>query len=63
MIIAIIMDVHPHTLRHVFITHKISTEKRDIKAVSRYVGHADVATTLEMYVDTALDPKSAKVKI
>lgn len=57
------MDVHPHTLRHVFITHKISVEKKDIKAVSRYVGHADVATTLEMYVDAALDPKSAKVKI
>ncbi len=57
------MDVHPHTLRHVFITHKISVEKKDIKAVSRYVGHADVATTLEMYVDTKLDPMGAKIKI
>jgi site-specific recombinase XerD len=56
-------DVHPHTLRHAFITHKISVEKQDIKAVSRYVGHADVGTTLNMYVDHALDVKTSKIKI
>jgi site-specific recombinase XerD len=55
--------VHPHLLRHVYITHKISIEKQDIKAVSRYAGHADVSTTLNMYIDTALDSKQSNVEI
>lgn len=55
--------VHPHMLRHTYITHKISVEKRDIKAVSRFVGHADVSTTLNMYVDKTLDVKESKIKI
>jgi integrase/recombinase XerC len=55
--------VHPHLLRHAYITQKISVEKQDIKAVSRYAGHADVSTTLNMYVDTALDVNKAKIKI
>lgn len=54
--------VHPHMLRHFFITHKISVEGQDIKAVSRYAGHSEVATTL-LYVDTALDVKNSKIKI
>jgi integrase/recombinase XerD len=57
------VDVHPHTLRHAFITHKISVEKQDIRAVSRYVGHQDISTTLGMYVDTSLDAKTSKIKI
>jgi integrase/recombinase XerD len=57
------IDVHPHTLRHFFITYKISIEKQDIKAVSRYVGHQDISTTLGMYVDTSLDVKSSKLDI
>jgi site-specific recombinase XerD len=56
-------DVHPHTLRHAYITHKIVVEKKDIKSVSRFAGHADVATTLNMYVDTSLDIKDSKVII
>jgi site-specific recombinase XerD len=56
-------DVHPHLLRHAFITQKISVEKRDIKSVSRYAGHADVSTTLNMYVDKALDVNESKIKI
>lgn len=56
-------NVHPHMLRHTYITQKISVEKQDIKAVSRYCGHSDVSTTLNMYVDKALDVKSSKVKI
>jgi integrase/recombinase XerD len=55
--------VHPHMLRHLFITYKISIEKQDIKAVSRYCGHQDISTTLNMYVDTALDVKKSKIKI
>lgn len=57
------VSVHPHTLRHAFITHKISVEKQDIRAVSRYVGHQDVTTTLNMYVDSSLDVDSAGIKI
>jgi len=56
-------DVHPHLLRHFFISYKISIEKQDIKAVSRYCGHADTSTTLNMYVDTELNVEDAKLKI
>ena len=54
---------HPHMARHFFITYKISVEKQDIKSVSRYVGHQDTSTTLNMYVNTSLDVESSKVKI
>jgi len=55
--------VNVHMLRHWFITHKLSVEKMDIKAVSLYVGHSDVAITLNMYHDTSLDVKQAGIKI
>jgi integrase/recombinase XerC len=55
--------VHPHMLRHFFATHKINTEKQDIKAVSKFLGHASVSTTLESYVDTSLDVNQSKIKI
>jgi site-specific recombinase XerD len=55
--------VHPHLLRHFFISYKISVEKQDIKAVSRYAGHSDTAITLNMYVDTELGVKEANIKI
>ena len=53
--------IHPHTLRHFYATYKINTEKQDIKAVSRYLGHSSTAITLDMYVDTALSPKNSAV--
>lgn len=56
-------DVHPHLLRHAYITHKISVEKMDIKAVSRYSGHENISTTLDMYVDKALNVNESKIKI
>lgn len=56
-------DVHPHTLRHAFITYKLTVEKMDIKAVSLYCGHSDVAITLNMYHDTSLNVNQAKMKI
>jgi len=56
-------DVYPHMLRHFFATYKINVEKQDIKAVSKFLGHSDVSITLNAYVDTALDVKSAKIKI
>jgi site-specific recombinase XerC len=56
-------DVHPHELRHWFATFKINVEKQDLKAVSLYLGHADIATSLRFYVDTSLDVKKAGIKI
>jgi site-specific recombinase XerD len=56
-------DVWPHKLRHFFISYKISVEKQDIKAVSRYAGHSDTSTTLNMYVDTELNVEDAMIKI
>ena len=55
-------DIHPHSLRHFFATHKINSEKQDIKAVSRYLGHSGTAITLDMYVDTALDADCCMIK-
>jgi site-specific recombinase XerD len=52
-------DIHPHSLRHFFATHKITAEKQDIKAVSKYLGHSGTSITLDMYVDTALTAEKA----
>lgn len=43
-----------HTLRHSFATRKIA-ETRKMKAVSRYLGHASTAVTLEMYTHEQLE--------
>ena len=49
-------DISAHVLRHSFVTNKLK-EKKDIKAVSAYVGHARVSTTLQMYDQNRLEPK------
>lgn len=54
-------EVHPHSLRHFFATHKINSEKQDIKAVSKYLGHSSTAITLDMYVDTALSAENSMI--
>lgn len=54
---------HPHLLRHFYATYKINTQKMDIKAVSLYLGHSSISTTLSAYVDTSLDINNAKIKI
>jgi site-specific recombinase XerD len=56
-------DVHPHMLRHFFATHKIANEKKDIKAVSRYLGHHSAQVTLDMYDDTVLNEHTAAISI
>lgn len=38
-------DLRPHDLRHAFVTRKLA-EGGPVQLVSRYVGHADLATTL-----------------
>lgn len=54
-------DIHPHSLRHFFATYKITIEKQDIKAVSKYLGHSGTAITLDMYVDTALSAENSMI--
>jgi len=48
--------VGPHTLRHSFATAMID-RTGNIKAVSRYLGHSDVSTTLAMYFHKAELPE------
>lgn len=55
--------VNPHALRHFYATYLIHIKKRDIKAVSKILGHSDVSITLNSYVDTALNVKEAIIKI
>lgn len=47
------LDVHPHELRHYFATQKVR-EGKDIKAISKWLGHESVQITLDYYVDTRL---------
>jgi integrase/recombinase XerD len=48
--------VTPHSFRHAFATHLIAQGK-GIKAVSNYVGHSSVSTTLDLYVHETLKPE------
>lgn len=43
-------EVHPHTLRHSCAMNLLHIQKLSPKAVSAYLGHADVATTLNFYI-------------
>ncbi len=54
-------DIHPHSLRHFFVRYQIHDMKRDIKAVSRYVGHSSVAYTLEVYHQAELSPDETMI--
>ncbi len=49
-------DIHPHTFRHSFATHKIR-EKGSVKAVSNYLGHSTTAITETMYLHDELTPE------
>jgi len=51
----------PHSLRHFFATRKISVEKKDIKAVSTYLGHNDPGLTLRVYVQNFLEPEETVI--
>jgi len=50
-----------HTLRHFFATQKIIFNKKDYKAVSKYLGHASVSTTLNLYTHSQLSPEETQV--
>ncbi|GAB1458099.1 tyrosine recombinase XerC [Spirochaetota bacterium] len=50
-----------HTLRHFFATQKIVFDKMDYKAVSKYLGHASVSTTLNLYTHSQLAPEDTQI--
>jgi site-specific recombinase XerD len=50
--------VGPHAFRHSFATRKVKTGS-NLAAVSEYLGHADVSTTVEFYVHDSLSPEEA----
>ncbi|TGL65948.1 tyrosine-type recombinase/integrase [Leptospira sarikeiensis] len=49
--------IHPHTFRHTFATRTILKDRKDIKAVSQYLGHASTSITADMYLHSELKPK------
>ncbi|GHV87386.1 tyrosine recombinase XerD [Spirochaetia bacterium] len=54
-------NVRCHDLRHFFATEKIVNEKKDYKAVSKYLGHSSVSTTLSIYTHSSLKPEEAQI--
>ncbi len=50
-----------HQLRHWFATESIVHQKKDIKAVSKYLGHASVKTTLDVYSHASLTPEDTQI--
>jgi integrase/recombinase XerD len=54
-------NVKCHDLRHFFATEKIVNEKKDYKAVSIYLGHSSVSTTLSIYTQSSLKPEETQI--
>lgn len=50
-----------HTLRHSYATRCIE-KGIDIKSVSEMLGHADITTTLRLYVHPSMDSKRKAVQ-
>ena len=50
-----------HTLRHTYATRCIE-KGIDIKSVSEMLGHADVVTTLRLYVHPSMDSKKSAIQ-
>ena len=50
-----------HTLRHSYATRCIE-KGIDIKSVSEMLGHADITTTLKLYVHPSMDSKRKAVQ-
>lgn len=46
-------DIHPHALRHSRVTHMLAAGK-PVEAVSKFVGHSRVETTLRFYAHNVL---------
>jgi integrase/recombinase XerC len=50
-----------HSLRHFFATQKIVHEKKDFKAVSQYLGHKSIKTTLDIYSHSQLTAEETQI--
>lgn len=50
-----LFDFHPHLLRHSRATDLLINKEISLKAVSKFLGHASVAITAEMYVHDEVD--------
>jgi len=54
-------DVSPHTLRHFFTTFHLQERHTDVKAISEFLGHSDVQTTLRIYSHSQLKPEDTAI--
>lgn len=50
-----ITNFHPHMLRHSRATDMLLNKNISLKAVSKFLGHASVATTAQMYIHDEVD--------
>jgi len=50
-----ITSFHPHMLRHSRATDMLLNKDISLKAVSKFLGHASVATTAQMYIHDEVD--------
>jgi len=57
------IHVHPHMLRHFYATYKIVVEKKDLKAVSLYLGHQDISVTASFYLESQLDENASRIDL
>lgn len=54
-------DIGPHQLRHFFATHKIIEERKDVKSISKYLGHSNIGITLSTYTHSSLTPEDTTI--
>jgi integrase/recombinase XerD len=50
-----VTSFHPHMLRHSRATDMLLNKDISLKAVSKFLGHASVATTAQMYIHDEVD--------
>jgi len=53
----------PHAMRHFFATYKLVVEKKDLKAVSRFLGHSSTAITSDTYQHAEMSIKDVEMDV